>query len=587
MCSSSMSSAPHRTVCAPSLVLSSPSSSASASFAPRSSSFSPQRLVLTGLEEQEEDPFGARTSGKRTAKLTGGRAERADHYAPRQRRQQPHLLVEERSHFGASSRNQGHGYSHRSEDYSPPPDAEPEALTDADRRDFGKYLKRQDGKEGELAPLFKKDQFSRASSSRGATSSTLGPYEKPSRASMRKQFPRVANPSRVQPLLKEDRIRKERQLTQAESLRKHLTGEGEITAQQLRDRRLQAREDQLREDEKKLQERLTDPIQSVPVTQAPFDVVYPKSGIDPAVLPKNPRRLTVSLVGTPNVGKSSIVNELVGHKVSAVSTKSQTTRSLVRGVLTKDDTQIVFTDSPGFPTTKRKQVNPGVLKACEEALREQVMDAVMVVLDISREQTLSLTAMDVIRRVAKEYERRQEIGEPFHLTILMNKSDHLHPRLAEAKYERLRNKIAGENESLKNHIFLTTITDRNCMNALRSYLLNLAVDGDWKFPPDAFSDRSKLETVEEVIREKIYQRFNLEVPYTVQQENRGWTELPNGDLRIDQALIVKKRTHINMLVGQKGEALLWVLKRSRADLTAILGRHVHLYLIVDWDGKQV
>eukprot|EP00761_Pharyngomonas_kirbyi_P013501 gb/GECH01013530.1/.p1 GENE.gb/GECH01013530.1/~~gb/GECH01013530.1/.p1 ORF type:complete len:526 (+),score=129.18 gb/GECH01013530.1/:1-1578(+) len=276
--------------------------------------------------------------------------------------------------------------------------------------------------------------------------------------------------------------------------------------------------------------------------------------------PENPHLLTASVIGVPNAGKSTLLNALIGAKVAATSPKVQTTRNNITGVFTQDNTQVCFVDTPGVvpPERQKKMMAPLV----EEAWRTlNQVDVVFLVINASKPLHPQL------RHISKKL---QSFGNKKPV-IVLNKVDLVRPR------ERWL-EIADELSKYLEYrdIFYTSALLRKGVDIIKDYLVVHSQPGEWIYDPNVNVEMSPLERVEEIIREKIFRRFNKEVPYYATQSNRSWIELNDGSIKIEQDLKMATTGQMKMAIA----ALTYLKGRAKKDIELALGKKVHLFFRV-------
>ena len=269
----------------------------------------------------------------------------------------------------------------------------------------------------------------------------------------------------------------------------------------------------------------------------------------------------VAIVGAPNVGKSTLLNRLVGTKVSIVSPKVQTTRRRVIGITLVGSTQIMFVDTPGIFAPKRR-LESAMVKAASAGIADA--DLVLLVLDARK-------GLDANARLAL----RQLIRERRRAFLVVNKIDSVAP-------ERALPLIAEAN---REHSFAATFIvsatrGDGCEDLLAAAARELP-EGPWLFPEDQLSDLSDRALAAEITREQIFHRLHEELPYSITVETEGWAEAPDGgEVRIDQTIYVLRDSQKPILIGKKGQQLKAIGAAARVELERILDRRVHLFLFV-------
>lgn len=269
----------------------------------------------------------------------------------------------------------------------------------------------------------------------------------------------------------------------------------------------------------------------------------------------------VAVIGAPNAGKSTLVNAMVGAKVSIVSHKVQTTRVPVRGIAIEGSSQLVFIDTPGIFRPKRR-----LDRAMVEAAWGGAQDADLVVL-----------LVDAVRGVDEDLERILEklAASPHPTLLVLNKVDRvpdkdqllpLIARLAERRpFER---------------VFLISALDGNGVADLKRYLAERMPAGPWHYPEDEISDAPLRLLAAELTREKIYQYLHEELPYATTVETTDWKAFKNGSVRIEQTIYVERDSQKSIVLGKGGQTIKRISSESRNELARILEHEVHLFLFV-------
>jgi GTPase len=268
----------------------------------------------------------------------------------------------------------------------------------------------------------------------------------------------------------------------------------------------------------------------------------------------------VALIGAPNAGKSTLLNQLVGTKVSIVTHKVQTTRAIVRGVVTRGRAQIVFVDTPGIFRPKRRLDQAMVTTAWGGA-----KDADMVLVLIDAQRGLKGDAANILDRLA-------EVRQP--KVLLLNKVDAV-------KRENLLALAAEANEkaSFERTFMISALTGSGCDDLL-DYLAEWLPAGPWFYPEDQISDLPMRQLAAEITREKLYLRLHEELPYSSHVETEKWEERKDGSVRIEQVIYVERESQKKIVIGRKGETLRAIGETARKELAEILEQNVHLFLFV-------
>lgn len=274
----------------------------------------------------------------------------------------------------------------------------------------------------------------------------------------------------------------------------------------------------------------------------------------------------ISVVGRPNVGKSTLVNKLVGYKVAIVSSKPQTTRTRITGVLTKGDCQFVFLDTPGLHKP-RSRLGDFMVKVVTDTVAE--VDVAALVVEPKAE--IGPAEESLIRQI-------EENGVPAILVI--NKVDTV-------PHEKLLAVIAAYAGRHDFHAVLpvSARTGEGC-DILLAELKKFALEGPALFPEDMVSDQPERQIAAEIIREKMLRLLDREVPHGVAVGIERWNERENGLIEINATIYCEKASHKGIIIGKNGEMLKKIGKAARLDIERNLDTHIFLELWVkvkeDW-----
>ncbi|MCR8824943.1 GTPase Era [Pseudosulfitobacter koreensis] len=276
----------------------------------------------------------------------------------------------------------------------------------------------------------------------------------------------------------------------------------------------------------------------------------------------NTRAGFVALIGEPNAGKSTLLNRMVGAKVSIVTHKVQTTRTRIRGVAIEGDAQIVFVDTPGLFQPRRRLDRAMVAAAWGGAA-----DADVVVLMIEAHRGVS-------EGVERILEGLGNIGEGRKVALAINKIDRVESQV-----------LLGLTKDMNERYnfvetFMISAEKGFGVDALRAWLAGQLPEGPWLYPEDQIADLPMRMIAAEMTREKLTLRLHQELPYQLTVETEHWEERPDGTARIDQVVYVSRDGHKGIVLGNKGETIKSVSKASRTELEEFLGRRVHLFLQV-------
>ena len=271
----------------------------------------------------------------------------------------------------------------------------------------------------------------------------------------------------------------------------------------------------------------------------------------------------VALIGEPNAGKSTLLNRMVGAKVSIVTHKVQTTRARIRGICMEGQSQIVFVDTPGLFRPRRR-----LDRAMVKAAWGGASDADIIVLMIEAHRGMTEGVSAIIERLASEMPK----GQPIALAI--NKIDRVKAETLLALTERL-------NEAFPfTKTFMISAEKGYGVADLREWLAGQVPEGPWLYPEDQIADLPMRLIAAEMTREKLTLRLHEELPYQLTVETEAWEDKPDGTTRIDQVVYVNRDGHKGIVLGNKGETIKAIGQAARADISEFLGRTVHLFLQV-------
>lgn len=268
----------------------------------------------------------------------------------------------------------------------------------------------------------------------------------------------------------------------------------------------------------------------------------------------------VALIGAPNVGKSTLVNALVGSKVTIVSRKVQTTRALIRGIVIEDNAQVILVDTPGIFSPKRRLDRAMVSTAWSGA---HDADLVCVLLDakagIDEEAEAILSKLATVKHPK---------------ILVLNKID-LIPR------ERLLALAQTANDRMKfESTFMISALSGDGVEDLRKTLAKMVPAGPFHYPEDQMSDAPLRHLAAEITREKIYRQLHQELPYQSTVETDSWTERKDKSVRIEQTIFVERESQRKIVLGKGGATVKSIGADSRKEIAEIVGVPVHLFLFV-------
>ncbi|PQO23158.1 GTPase Era [Rhodobacteraceae bacterium WD3A24] len=271
----------------------------------------------------------------------------------------------------------------------------------------------------------------------------------------------------------------------------------------------------------------------------------------------------VALIGEPNAGKSTLLNRMVGAKVSIVTHKVQTTRTRIRGVAIEGDSQIVFVDTPGLFRPRRRLDRAMVAAAWGGAA-----DADVVVLLIEAHRGFTPGVEEIVATL------RERVPESVPVALAINKIDRVKAERLLALAHELNRAYPFE------RTFMISAEKGHGVADLREWLAARLPEGPWLYPEDQIADLPMRVIAAEITREKLTLRLHEELPYQLTVETEGWQERKDGSVRVDQVIYVARDGHKGIVLGHRGETIKAISQAARADLAEFLGRPVHLFLQV-------
>jgi GTPase len=276
---------------------------------------------------------------------------------------------------------------------------------------------------------------------------------------------------------------------------------------------------------------------------------------------QTPRRCGfVALIGAPNAGKSTLLNALVGAKISIVSRKVQTTRTRVRGIAIEGDAQIIFVDTPGIFAPRRRLDRAMVASAWGGAA-----DADVVALLVDARKGIDAEVEAILGKLGLSPARR---------VAVLNKIDLIaRPKLLEL--------AAGLDAKLAfSETFMVSALTGNGIAHLKERLAALMPPGPWLYPEDQISDAPIRALAAEITREKIFDRLHDELPYQTTVETQDWTDKKDGSARVEQTIYVVREAHKKIVIGEKGQTIKAIGMAARKEIEAVAEQKIHLFLFV-------
>ena len=271
------------------------------------------------------------------------------------------------------------------------------------------------------------------------------------------------------------------------------------------------------------------------------------------------KSLSVCIVGKPNAGKSTLLNRIIGQKLSIVTPKVQTTRSIITGIVTLDDIQLVLFDTPGIFEPKRR-----LEKAMVRCAWSSLSSADMIVLIIDSSSKLDDIMQEIVKRISS-------VGKK--IVILMNKID------LQSKYYMENMSFVAQIAPLA-RIFNISALDGNGVNSFLSFLKENATDSSWMYEEDDITNLPARFLASEITREQLFLQLHQELPYNLTVECESWQEQKNGSVKVNQVIIVGRDIHKNMIIGKHGSRIKEIGSIARVNIEELLGIKIHLFLFV-------
>ena len=280
---------------------------------------------------------------------------------------------------------------------------------------------------------------------------------------------------------------------------------------------------------------------------------------------KNTKCGLVAVIGAPNAGKSTLVNQLVGQKVAITSAKAQTTRARMLGIALHGDTQMVLVDTPGIFSPKRKLDRAMVSAAWDGT---ESADAVLLMVDPIKQRRHELDPL--VEALAKRPERK---------ILVLNKVDAAKKEPLLALAQEL-----GEKVEFTEVYFVSALTGDG-VPELKEALAGMMPEGPWMYPEDQVSDASERLLATEITREQLYKQLHEELPYDSAVRPEKYIQRPDGSVEIHQQIVVMRDNQRAIVLGKGGSRIKAIGQAAREELSELLGQKVHLFLHVKTDER--
>ncbi|MXO90032.1 GTPase Era [Pontixanthobacter aquaemixtae] len=271
----------------------------------------------------------------------------------------------------------------------------------------------------------------------------------------------------------------------------------------------------------------------------------------------------VAVIGAPNAGKSTLVNQLVGQKVAITSAKAQTTRARLLGIALQEEVQIILVDTPGIFAPRRKLDRAMVTSAWEGT---EDADAIILLVDPIKQRRHEM--IPLVEALAKRPERKM---------LVLNKVDKAVKEPLLALAQELNDMLAFEET-----YFVSALTGDGVAE-LKSHLSSLMPAGPWHYPEDQVSDASERLLATEITREQLYLQLHEELPYDSAVRPESYTQRKDGSVEIRQQIVVGRESQKPIVLGKGGQRIKAIGEAARKELSEVLGQKVHLFLHVKVD----
>jgi GTPase len=268
----------------------------------------------------------------------------------------------------------------------------------------------------------------------------------------------------------------------------------------------------------------------------------------------------VALIGAPNAGKSTLLNALVGTKISIVTPKVQTTRALIRGIAIEGVAQLIFVDTPGIFAPRRR-----LDRAMVGSAWGSTQDADVVAVLVDSHKGLQEDEEAILRGLA-------DVRAP--KVLVLNKVDLVDKPKLLALAQSLNERAAFA------ATFMISARSGNGVGDLKTFLAAQVPPGPWLYPEDQISDAPLRQLAAEITREKLYLRLHQELPYQSTVETEVWKELKDGAVRIEQTIYVERESQRKIVLGKGGQTIKAIGAAARSEIAEAIEHPVHLFLFV-------
>lgn len=273
----------------------------------------------------------------------------------------------------------------------------------------------------------------------------------------------------------------------------------------------------------------------------------------------------ISIIGKPNVGKSTLLNNIIGQKISIITPKAQTTRNVINGITTIDNTQLIFFDTPGIFNAKRS-VDKNIVRQAWSSIH----NAQHVIVMIDCTEPISESVKNLLKQVSTQN---------INILIVINKIDTKKNYLVPILQYVIENNI-------KNIFQISALTSKG-VDQLLKYLVNNSHQSKWIYDQNTITTLPMRFLITELTREQLFLKLKQELPYNLIIENEQWETFKNGDIKINQIIKVTTKSHKKIILGKNGSMIKEVGEKTRKEIKQIYGINVHLFLFVKIDSNML
>lgn len=313
---------------------------------------------------------------------------------------------------------------------------------------------------------------------------------------------------------------------------------------------------------------------------------------------------TVSIIGKPNAGKSTLLNLLIGQKISIVTPKVQTTRSSIKGIYTDGEHQIVFIDTPGIFTPKKKLEKAMVRSAWSSIVGT---DIICIIIDTTDKKYFNEEFKKLLKHISKiqakkilifnKIDKLSQFSTKTENHTIANLPNSVLPTSSVGKYlpNFLSTNLSKEIEEIielfpdSSSVFISALKGKNTNNLL-DHLKTISNDGQWLYPEDEITNAPLRFLCNEITREKLFFNLDEEIPYNLTVETEKWEQLSDSEVKIYQTIIVNKDSYKMIVLGKDGSKIKKIGTQSRKEISECFGFKTHLFLFVkvreDWDLRS-